>query len=153
MSAVFHRHQQITMKARPNRSSTILADPQYIIATYTLDKDWISPLTLLDDTTRKFLPLGSVVAYNPTTGKVVPNYTSYGFGAVGVIKFDADCGNANVNYDAIVDVVWRGDVLETHCWDNGTYGEVLDATKAALCERIAFVKTTRTTTFHGGEWE
>jgi hypothetical protein len=149
---VLHRHEQFTIKSKKSRPGTVLADQNKIIATYTLDKDYIAPVTLADNTTgRKILPLGTILALNPTTKKVVPNYTTYNFGVIGPLLHDADCGWELSNYDRVVEVVWRGEVLEKHCWDNGTYGTVLDATKAALSGRINFVKLTGVVSFQGRE--
>lgn len=100
------------------------------------------------------MPVGSIVAYNPSTGKVVPNYTSYGFGVVGCITNDADCGEqgAPETSDQQVGVVIRGVVWEDRMWDNGTYGAVLQATKTVL-SRITFTKTSNKTTYRAeGDW-
>ena len=136
------RYKKFVLKSRKDRPSTITAGRRRVIATYTLDADYVTALTLEDETTQKVLPLGTVLALNPSTDKVVPNYTSYGFGALGVLLYDADCGETTdgYNYDRIVNVVVYGEVLEKHCWDNGTFGSVLNATKASLSPRISFVK-------------
>jgi len=136
------RYEKFALKTRKSRASTVLASERKTIATYTLDHQYVAALTLTDETTQKVLPLGTVLALNPVTNKVVPHYTSYGFGQVGVLLYDADCGEdtTGFEYDRVVDVVWAGEVYEKHCWDNGAYGSVLAATKAALSPRISFVK-------------
>lgn len=136
------RYEQFTIKSGKSRPSAVFASERRVVATYTLDKDYVANLTLADGTTRKVLPLGTVMALNPADDKVVPHYTTYGFGQVGVLLYDADCGEetAGYNYDRIVNVVWEGEVYENHCWDNGTFGSVLNATKDALSPRISFVK-------------
>ncbi len=136
------------LKIRRNRPTRILADQNRVLATYTLDSSYITPLeligkkTLKTPDTRKVLPRGTVVALNPSTLMAVPNYTSYNFGELGVIIKDADCDTGPFVHDTEIEVVWRGDVMEKHLWDNGTFGTVLDATKTALVSRIAFVKET-----------
>lgn len=131
------RFQVFDLVVQPRRESEVLALPSATIASYTLDQDYITPLELVGTSdTKKILPLGTVLSLNPVGKKVVPNFTSYGFGELGVLLHDADVHSA----DAAVSVVFRGDVLETSCWDNGTYGAILTATKRALTDRIAFVK-------------
>jgi hypothetical protein len=143
------------MKTRPQRPSNVVADRSYLtVATYTLDSSYITPILLTDNTSRRFLPVGTVVAYNPTTGKVVPNYTTYGFGVLGCITNDADCGEVGSQEtgDRVVGVVIRGIVWEDRSWDNGVYGTVLQATKDVL-SRITFTKTTNKNTYRsGGDW-
>lgn len=131
------RYQVFDLVIQPTRESELLALPGHTSTTYTLDRDYVTELEIVGSTDlKKVLPLGTVLAFDPTTLKVVPHYTTYGFEQVGVLRFDADVHSA----DAAVNVIWRGDVLETSCWDNGTYQTVLDATKNALTDRIAFVK-------------
>lgn len=135
------RRDKFSIKSRKNRPSSLFASERRCVATYTLDKDYVDNLTLSDNATRKVLPLGTVLAMKPDDNKVVPNYTSYGFEPVGVLLYDADCGEdtAGYNYDRVVNVIWRGEVYEKHCWDNGTFGTVLNATKGSLSPRISFV--------------
>lgn len=113
----------------------ILASSQYIASTYTVDQNYVTPVTMADGRTRKILYEGQVVSYNPATGKVVPNYTSYGFTALGVLLQQVDVQEA----DEVGAVLHRGDVVENYCTDNGTYGTVLAATKTALGDRVWFV--------------
>jgi len=136
------RYEQLTIRSRKNRPSAVFASERRVIATYSLDKDYVANLTLADGTARKVLPLATVLALDPSSHKVVPHYTTYGFGQVGVLLYDADCGEETdgYNYDRIVNVVWEGEIYEDHCWDNGTFGSVLNATKDALSPRISFVK-------------
>lgn len=113
----------------------ILASSLYIASTYTVETGYVSPITLADGTTRKILPEGTVVAYNPVSGKAVPNYTSYGFTELGVLLQQVDVHEA----DEVGAVVHRGDLVESLCSDNGTFGTVLAATKTTLADRIHFV--------------
>lgn len=115
-----------------------------VISTYTVDYTYVAPLQLEDLTYRRIVPAGTVLAYNPTTGKVVPNYTTYGFGVIGVSRHDVDLDEvgANTEGDRLVSCILRGVVYEDNAWDNGTHGTVLQATKDALGKRVDFVKTT-----------
>lgn len=113
----------------------ILASSLYVATTYTVDRDYVTPITLADGTTRKVLHEGTIMALNPANGKVVPNYTSYDFGEMGPLLQKVDVNLA----DEVAALVHRGDVVEDYCSDNGTYGTVLAATKTALINRIFFV--------------
>lgn len=113
----------------------ILASSQYVSSTYTVDRTYVTPVTMADGRTRKILYEGQVVALNPATGKIVPNYTSYSFGVLGVLLQQVDVQEA----DEVAAVVHRGDLVEDYCTDNGTYGTVLAATKTSLANRIYFV--------------
>jgi hypothetical protein len=117
----------------------ILASDNPVIASYTLDSTYITPVTLNDGESRKVLRAGTVLAVRPSNSKVVPNYTSYSFGAVGVLYQDADVQDG----DEAVPVVFRGDLIEDYCSDNGTFGTVLSATKSTLADRIQFVTEPR----------
>lgn len=113
----------------------ILASSLYVSSTYTVDRTYVTPVTMADGRTRKILYEGQVVALNPATGKIVPNYTSYSFGVLGVLLQQVDVQEA----DEVAAVVHRGDLVEDYCTDNGTYGTVLAATKTSLTNRIYFV--------------
>lgn len=143
------------MKSRPGRPSNIIADDHFLtVTTYTLDYTYVTPILLTDNTYRRFLPVGAVVAYDPSTNKVVPNYTSYGFGVVGCITNDADCGEQGSfeTRDQQVGVMIRGIVWEDRMWDNGVYGTVLQDTKTIL-SRITFTKTSNKTIYRAeGDW-
>lgn len=117
----------------------ILASSNYTPATYTVDKDYVSPVTLADGTTREILWEGTVMALNPANNLIVPNYTSYGFSAIGPLLASVDVEEA----DQVGTIVWRGDVIEDYCSDNGTFGAVLAATKTTLSNRIEFVSEAR----------
>jgi hypothetical protein len=117
----------------------ILASNHKVIATYTLDSDYVTEVTLADGSSRKVLWEGQVLAVNPTGRTVVPNYTTYGFSALGVLLQMADVTDG----DDVVPVVFHGDVIEDYCTDNGTFGTVLSATKNALQHRIQFVSEPR----------
>jgi len=111
-------------------------DSGAVISTYTLDQDYVTPVTLVDaeSTTRKVLYEGQVLQYDPSTRKVVPAYASYGFTAAGVLLQYADAQNA----DSQVAVVVHGDVYEDYCTDNGTFGTVTAQTKTDLSGRVYF---------------
>ena len=128
------------LKIRSSRPTPVTISNFEVISTYTLDHQYVQTYTLADDDTRKVQPAGSVLAFDPASGKVLPNFTSYGFAAEGVLLTDADCGDPGDPHDVVADVLWRGLVLETRCWDNGVYGTVLSATKNTLADRIMFVK-------------
>jgi hypothetical protein len=113
----------------------ILASSQYVASTYTVDQAYVTPVTMADGRTRKILYEGQVVAYSPVSGKIVPNYTSYGFSELGVLLQQVDVQEA----DEVGAVVHRGDLVENLCTDNGVYGTVLAATKTTLINRIHFV--------------
>lgn len=117
----------------------ILASDNAVIATYTLDQNYVTEQTLADGTSKKVLWEGTVLANDPSSKKVVPNYTTYSFGELGVLLQTAYAENGDVE----VGVVFRGDVIEDHCSDNGTFGTVLAATKTALADRIQFVDQNR----------
>lgn len=114
-----------------------------VVATYTVDQAYVGTYELVGKPkeTVKVLPAGYVVALNPATQKVVPHYATYGFSQVGVTIDDVMLGHSSDDYhDREIEVLWRGVVLEDYVWDDGDYGDVLQATKDALIERIDFVK-------------
>jgi hypothetical protein len=132
------RRQVFDLVTQSDRETELFVFSQGgVVASYTLDRDYITPLELVGTTDlRKVLPLGHVLALNPDTQKVVPHFTTYGFDPVGVLLHDADAHSS----DPAVPAIFRGDLLETSCWDNGTYKVVLQSTKDSLTDRIAFVK-------------
>lgn len=113
----------------------ILASKNYTPASYTLDATYVTPVSGVDSVSRKVLRSGQVMALNPVSGKVVPNYTSYGFGVVGPLLQTAVADNGDVD----VAIVFEGNVKEALCKDNGTFGTVLAATKTALAGRVNFL--------------
>lgn len=117
----------------------ILASGDRVIATYTIDNDYVTEVTLADGRSRKVLWEGQVLALNPTSQLAVPNYTTYGFAALGVLAQHVDVEDG----DREAPVVFRGDIKEDYCTDNGTFGSVLAATKTTLADRIQFVTETR----------
>ena len=117
----------------------ILASSEYVVASYTIDNRYVTEVTLADGSSRKVLWEGQIVAYDPSTSKVVPNYTTYGLTALGPLLQFSDVQDG----DSEVPVVFRGDIIEAHCTDNGTFGTVLAATKTALADRIQFTAQTR----------
>jgi hypothetical protein len=133
---------QYSLKFKKRRNLDILASETFVVATYTLDSAYVPTyeLTGVPSATCKVLPGATVLALDPVTHKAVPNYTSYGFQALGVSLEDAYCGYGATVFDTVVDVVWRGDVREDRTWDDGVLGTVLQATKEALADRIQFVK-------------
>lgn len=106
-----------------------------VIATYTLDSTYITPVTLPGSDSEPVLHEGTILALNPANGLVVPNYTSYGFGVVGVLYQAADTRYGNVEVPVVFD---NAEIVEADCADNGTFGTVLAATKTALSGRINF---------------
>lgn len=117
----------------------IFASGDRVISTYTIDTQYVTEVTLADGRSRKVLWEGQVLALNPTTQKAVPNYTSYGFSALGVLAQHVDVEDG----DREAPVAFRGDIKEDYCTDNGTFGTVLAATKTTLADRIQFVTETR----------
>lgn len=132
------------LKKKRNRNLDFVIE-QKVVATYTIDQSYVSTYELVGEPkeTIKVLPGGYVVAFNPENQKIVPHYTSYGFSQVGVTLDDVSLGESDSDYhDREVSVLWRGVVLEDFIWDNGDYGNVLQATREALNERISFVDET-----------
>lgn len=121
-----------TYEGLPN---DLLASGQRVIATYTVDKDYVATSTLVDGSTREILWEGQILGFNPATKQVVPQYSTYGFPALGVLYQRVDVTDG----DAEAAVIWRGDVIESFCTDEGTYGTVQAATKTSLADRIQFV--------------
>lgn len=117
----------------------ILASKNWSAATYTIDNQWVTEVTLADpdSTSRKVLWEGQVMALNPADSKIVPNYTTYGFSAVGVLLFQTDVHDG----DQEAAIVWRGDIVEDYVTDNGVFGTVLAATITDLADRIQFTAT------------
>lgn len=112
----------------------VLVSGNSVIATYTVDADYVAAQTLADGSSRKVLWEGTVMSRIGTTGLIVPNYTTYGFAPLGVLLQTVDVNDG----DEIAPVVFRGDVAEDYCYDNGIDGTVLAATKNALAGRITF---------------
>ncbi|MBD3260292.1 MAG: hypothetical protein GF334_01220 [Candidatus Altiarchaeales archaeon] len=121
------------------RDDFVLNPHQAIVASYTLDQDYVTEETLVDGESRKILRAGTIVAMNPSDDTIVPNYTTYGFGELGILYQDADTEDG----DAVVPVVLEAEVKEDVLVDNGTYGTVLAATKTALSGRVTFHKSNR----------
>jgi len=110
-----------------------------VIGTYTIDNDYVSTTDL-----NGFLYLkeGWVMALNPANSKIVPNYTSYGFGVIGVLPAPASLQNIITEHDEVVGLVMDSAWLdEDLCFDNGVFGTVLDATKTTLSGRIVFASS------------
>lgn len=110
-----------------------------VVATYTVDADYVSGKTLADGTTRKVAWEGTVMALRPSNSQAVPNYTTYGFAALGVLLQSVDVEDG----DQVAPIVFRGDVAEDYCYDNGVFGTVLSATKNTLADRIQFTTVNR----------
>jgi len=117
----------------------ILASGVYVIATYTVDSAYVTEATLADGSSRKVLWEGQVLGLNPADDTVVPQYASYGFAAVGVLLQFVDVDDG----DEVAPVVFRGDVIESYCTDEGSFGSVESATKTTLADRIQFVQESR----------
>jgi len=120
------------------RDDLVYSTHNNIVSSYTLDMNYVTSYQVWYGDTkvyRKIQPLGSVVALNPETRKVVPNFTSYGFSALGILAEDA-----MVEFgDKEVDVIFAATVNEKAVWDNGEYQNVLQATRDILADRIHFV--------------
>lgn len=121
------------------RDNFVLNAHQAIVATYTADSNYVATETLVDGSTPKLLRQGTVLGMNPANYKVVPNYTAYGFSAIGILyqDYNADDG------DDVVPVVLAAEVMEDVLVDNGVYGTVLAATKTALAGRVTFHASNR----------
>lgn len=113
----------------------VMASKGGTFASYTLDSTYVTPVTGVDGVSRKVLRSGQVMAYNPATGKVVPNFTAYSMGVVGPLLQTANADNG----DTDVAIVFEGNVKESLCKDNGVFGTVLAATKTALAGRVNFL--------------
>jgi hypothetical protein len=110
-------------------------------------------LQLTDLTWRQIVPIGTVMAYNPANGKVVPHYETYGFGIVGVLTSgDVDCAEVGEpgEGDRVCSVIHRGIVFEDAVWQDGTFKGLTQATRDALIDRIDF---TTSTSKHKPEYE
>lgn len=132
------------LKIKPDRDTGFVYHAD-AIATYTVDQSYIATYDLVADPpeSEKVLMAGYVMALDPTTQKVVPNYTTYGFEPVGVAMDDVWLGSSSTDFhDREINLLWRGMVNERLIWDNGDFNNVLQATKDALIERIDFVKET-----------
>ena len=106
------------------------------LGTYTIDEDYI---TTTDLNGYKYLKEGWVMALNPATMKIVPNYTSYGFGVIGVLPAPASLQSSEGSHDQVVAVVVDNAWLDSDLvFDNGVFGTVLAATETALSGRIVF---------------
>ena len=110
-----------------------------VIGTYTIDSDYVSTTDLNG---LQYLKEGWVMALNPANDKIVPNYSSYGFGVIGVLVGPASTENIETVHDEVVGLVMDNAWLdEDLCFDNGVFGTVLDATKTTLSGRIVFAQT------------
>lgn len=105
------------------------------IGSYTIDKAYITPREAADGVNYETVFEGQVLAMNPANGKAVPNYTTYGFGVLGVLFRSVNTDNQDVP----AAVILEGWVDENYCTDNGTFGTVLAATKTTLVDVVHFV--------------
>lgn len=123
---------------RTRRRDDIGYSRRQVIASYTLDKNYVQSYEIYWGETevwRKVQPMGTILALDPSSRKVVPNFASYGFGVVGVLLDDA-----MVEYgDEAVNVLWEGVANEKAVWDDGEYQNLLQATRDALADRISFI--------------
>jgi len=118
----------------------LIAGGEPVVASYTVDYQYVTEITLPGSgDSRKVIQEGQVVSLDPSSRKVVPNYSAYGFTAVGVNIQDVDVTDG----DEALGVVWDGVLAEPVCIDNGVLGTVLSATKTALADRIQFTRTSR----------
>ena len=114
-----------------------LTDPNMaVMGNYTVDENYVATT---DINGHKYCKEGTVMALNPSSNKVVPNYTSYGFGVLGVlplpVSLEDDSGEHDAEAAIVMDNAWLDEDL---CKDNGTFGTVLSATKSTLSGRIVF---------------
>lgn len=118
----------------------LIAGGEPVVASYTVDYQYVTEITLPGSgDSRKVIQEGQVVSLDPSSRKVVPNYSAYGFTAVGVNIQDVDVTDG----DEALGVVWDGILAEPVCIDNGVLGTVLAATKTALADRIQFTRKAR----------
>jgi len=118
----------------------LIAAGEPTMASYTVDYQYVTELTLPGSgDSRKIVQEGQVMALDPSSRKIVPNYSAYGFSAVGVNVQDVDVTDG----DEALGIVYDGTVAEPVCIDNGTLGTVLAATKTALADRIQFTRKAR----------
>lgn len=137
----------LEIRGHRNRTDRLILAGDPLIASYTLDGSYVTPLAIVteeDEESVRVLPLGTVLALNPANNLVVPNYTSYGFGVLGVLKNDSIAqvwdDNPNVIKNPVVNVVFDDGIINVDaCWDNGTRKSVLAATRSALQGRINFI--------------
>lgn len=110
-----------------------------VMGTYTIDKDYVSTTDLNG---YKYLKEGWVMALNPANSKIVPNYTSYGFGVIGVLPAPSSVENSEGTHDEVVAVVRDNAWLDSDLiFDNGVFGTVLAATETTLSGRIVFASS------------
>lgn len=123
---------------RTRRRDDVAYGRRQVIASYTLDSNYVQSYEIYWGETevwRKVQPMGTILALDPSSRKVVPNFASYGFEAVGVLLDDA-----MVEYgDEAVNVLWEGVANEKAVWDDGEYQNLLQATRDVLADRISFI--------------
>lgn len=124
--------------SRTNRRDDLIYGRHQVIASYTLDYTYVQSYKIYYGDTevwRRVQPMGSILALDPATRKVVPNFASYGFSAVGVLLDDemVEYGDKEVN------LFYRGVINEKAVWDDGEYQNLLQASRDVLADRITFI--------------
>jgi hypothetical protein len=125
-TSTYETHREVLLS--PMTASTI--------GSYTIDSAYITPVTAVDGNAYESVFEGQVLAMNPVNGKAVPNYSSYGFGVLGVLFRAVNTDKQDVP----ASIILEGWVDENYCTDNGVFGTVLAATKTALADVVHFVK-------------
>lgn len=117
------------------------------IASYTADATFFPPIPTSQDDIHPYriVPSGMVVAFDPATAMVIPNYpsfvtytTSYASGVLGVIYRSTRLGTEMAPVNRDVGVVIGGVIDPAVCLDEGQAG-VLESTKTALSGRVSFL--------------
>jgi hypothetical protein len=120
--------------------TNLIAGGEPVTTSYTVDYRYVTEMTLPGSgDSRKIVEEGQVMSIDPSNRKIVPNYSAYGFTAIGVNIQDVDVTDG----DEALALVWDGHLSEPVCIDNGTLGTVLAATKTALTDRITFTRKSR----------
>jgi len=118
----------------------LIAGGEPVVASYTVDYQYVTEITLPGSgDSRKIVEEGQVMSFDPSSRKVVPNYATYGFTAIGINIQDVDVTDG----DEALALVWDGHLSEPVCIDEGILGTVLAATKTTLADRITFTRTSR----------
>lgn len=136
------RRSFVPIDEQPKRPRRIIVRrSQSVVGTYTLrgqSAAWFTSEIASPPTGYlPMVPLGYVMALDPSSLMVVPHDVAQGYGPVGVLGADAIF---DWNYGTLeVPVIMRGDVIEKGCWDNHQFGVVLQETKDKLGDRIKFI--------------
>jgi len=110
----------------------ILVSSDYLAFTYTLDQTGLSDITMVDGSTRKVLPEGTVMSYDPALTLVVPHTTEAAGTIIGPLLQMADATDGDVE----VAILWRGDVRLDRIYDNEVLGTLTANAATAFGDRI-----------------